>query len=133
MPFPSSISVRWPTAERDSLSVVDIIIGVIFDVILDVIFGDNFGVNSGSEERFDETGSLGGSGSDAGPGARIAIKAYVPIMLRFICFLGTNMIITLVFEKNANFFAENGQKSQKIVIITSTPASYNKNLRNGTK
>jgi hypothetical protein len=31
------------------------------------------------------------------------------------------MIITLVFEKNANFFAENCQKSQKIVIITSTP------------
>jgi hypothetical protein len=27
----------------------------------------------------------------------------------------------LVFEKNANFFAENCQKSQKIVIITSTP------------
>jgi hypothetical protein len=26
-------------------------------------------------------------------------------------------IITLVFEKNANFFAENWQKSQKIVII----------------
>jgi hypothetical protein len=25
------------------------------------------------------------------------------------------------FEKNANFFAENWQKSQKIVIITSTP------------
>jgi hypothetical protein len=31
------------------------------------------------------------------------------------------LIITLVFEKNANFFAENRQKSQKIVIITSTP------------
>jgi hypothetical protein len=31
------------------------------------------------------------------------------------------LIITLVFEKNANFFAENGQKLQKIVIITSTP------------
>jgi hypothetical protein len=31
------------------------------------------------------------------------------------------MIITLVFEKNANFFAENCRKSQKIVIITSTP------------
>jgi hypothetical protein len=31
------------------------------------------------------------------------------------------IIITLVFEKNANFFAENGRKSQKIVIITSTP------------
>jgi hypothetical protein len=27
----------------------------------------------------------------------------------------------LGFEKNANFFAENGQKSQKIAIITSTP------------
>jgi hypothetical protein len=32
-----------------------------------------------------------------------------------------NWIITLVFEKNANFFAENWQKSQKIVIITTTP------------
>jgi hypothetical protein len=31
------------------------------------------------------------------------------------------MIITLVFEKNANFFAKNWEKSQKIVIITSTP------------
>jgi hypothetical protein len=31
------------------------------------------------------------------------------------------LIITLVFEKNANFFVENGRKSQKIVIITSTP------------
>jgi hypothetical protein len=34
----------------------------------------------------------------------------------------------LVFEKNANFFAENRQKSQKIVIITSTPDHlYDKN------
>jgi hypothetical protein len=32
-----------------------------------------------------------------------------------------NLIITLVFEKNANFFAKNCQKSQKIVIITSVP------------
>jgi hypothetical protein len=31
------------------------------------------------------------------------------------------LIITLVFEKNANFFAENCRKSQKIVFITSTP------------
>jgi hypothetical protein len=31
------------------------------------------------------------------------------------------LIITSVCEKNANFFAENCQKSQKIVIITSTP------------
>jgi hypothetical protein len=30
------------------------------------------------------------------------------------------LIITLVFDKNANFFAENCQKSQKIAIITST-------------
>jgi hypothetical protein len=32
------------------------------------------------------------------------------------------LIIALVFEKNANLFAENWRKSQKIVIITSTPA-----------
>jgi hypothetical protein len=31
------------------------------------------------------------------------------------------LIITLVFEKNVNFFAENWQKLAKIVIITSTP------------
>jgi hypothetical protein len=31
------------------------------------------------------------------------------------------LIIPLVFEKNANFFTEDWQKSQKIVIITSTP------------
>jgi hypothetical protein len=30
-------------------------------------------------------------------------------------------IIALVFKKNANVFAENWRKSQKIVIITSTP------------
>jgi hypothetical protein len=32
-----------------------------------------------------------------------------------------NVIKTLVFEKNANIYAENCRKSQKIVIITSTP------------
>jgi hypothetical protein len=32
-----------------------------------------------------------------------------------------NLIITLVFEKNVNFFAENCPKLQKILIITSTP------------
>jgi hypothetical protein len=31
-----------------------------------------------------------------------------------------NWIITLVLEKNANFFAKNWQKSLKIVIITLT-------------
>jgi hypothetical protein len=40
-----------------------------------------------------------------------------------------NWIITLVFEKNANFFAENWQKSQKIVIITSTPGLKMPELR----
>jgi hypothetical protein len=35
-----------------------------------------------------------------------------------------NLIITLVFEKNANLFAENCQKSQKIVIITSVPGIF---------
>jgi hypothetical protein len=34
------------------------------------------------------------------------------------------LIMTLVFEKNANFFDENSQKSQKIVIITSTPGVF---------
>jgi hypothetical protein len=34
------------------------------------------------------------------------------------------LIITLVFKENANFFAENWKKSQKIVIITSTPGCY---------
>jgi hypothetical protein len=34
-----------------------------------------------------------------------------------------NLIIALVFEKNANFFAENCWKLQKIVIITSTPGT----------
>jgi hypothetical protein len=34
-----------------------------------------------------------------------------------------NLIITLVFEKNSIFYAINWQKSQKIVIIISTPGS----------
>jgi hypothetical protein len=40
------------------------------------------------------------------------------------------LIITLVFEKNANFFAENCRKSQKIVIITSTPGQSGDNFPN---
>jgi hypothetical protein len=31
------------------------------------------------------------------------------------------LIVTLVFEKNGKFFAENWRKSQKIVITTSIP------------
>jgi hypothetical protein len=41
-----------------------------------------------------------------------------------------NLIITLVFEKNANFFPENWQKSQKIVSITSTVDLYVVNIAN---
>jgi hypothetical protein len=44
-------------------------------------------------------------------------------MLWFKNIFSEKSCITLVFEKNANFFAENWQKSQKIVIITSTPRS----------
>jgi phosphoserine phosphatase len=39
-----------------------------------------------------------------------------------------SLTITLVFEKNANFFAEICQKSQKIVIITSTPDEFVKKV-----
>jgi hypothetical protein len=42
--------------------------------------------------------------------------------------LFTNLIITLVFEENANFFAKNCRKSQKIVIITSTPGKRTRDL-----
>jgi hypothetical protein len=34
------------------------------------------------------------------------------------------LIITLVFDKNANFFAENCRKSRKIVISPSTPGHF---------
>jgi hypothetical protein len=37
-----------------------------------------------------------------------------------------NSIRTLDFEKKTPFFAENWQKSQKLVIITSTPAKIHK-------
>jgi hypothetical protein len=37
-------------------------------------------------------------------------------------------IITLIFEKNVNFFAENCRKSPKSVIITSTPGHWEKKL-----
>jgi hypothetical protein len=43
-----------------------------------------------------------------------------------------NWIITLVFEKNDNFFAENWHKSQKIVIITSTPGPQYESVIFGT-
>jgi hypothetical protein len=32
--------------------------------------------------------------------------------------------MTMVFEKNANYFAENCRKSQKILVITSTPPIF---------
>jgi hypothetical protein len=42
-------------------------------------------------------------------------------LLKLLSVFAKIVIITLVFEKNAIFFAEKWQKSQKIVIITSTP------------
>jgi hypothetical protein len=45
-------------------------------------------------------------------------RFWLKTKLNYICKI---LIMTLVFEKNANFFAENCKKSQKIVIITSTP------------
>jgi uncharacterized membrane-anchored protein YitT (DUF2179 family) len=36
------------------------------------------------------------------------------------------LITTLVFEKNANFLPKKSQKSQKIVIITSSPDEIEK-------
>jgi hypothetical protein len=46
------------------------------------------------------------------------------------CFLQIR-IVTLVFKKNAKCFGENWRKSQKIVIITSTPAWADRNLHDG--
>jgi hypothetical protein len=44
-------------------------------------------------------------------------------LLKLLLVFAKIVIITLVFEKNANFFAKNCQKLQKIVIITSTPGA----------
>jgi hypothetical protein len=69
-------------------------------------------------------------GNEMFPGTDVMIfKIFSPkISAKKLAFLTQNkaklfkkMIITLVLEKNINFFAENWQKSQKIVIITSTP------------
>jgi hypothetical protein len=48
-------------------------------------------------------------------------------LLKLLLVFAKIAIIALVFEKNANFFAENWQKSHKIVIITSTPDELAKN------
>jgi hypothetical protein len=39
-----------------------------------------------------------------------------------------NFDLNIGFWENANFYAENCQKSQKIVIITSTPESMGNNI-----
>jgi hypothetical protein len=67
-----------------------------------------------------------------GPGADVMIfKIFSPKnSAKKLAFLTPNkvkllkiLIITLVFEKNANLFSENCQKSQKFVIITSAPGA----------
>jgi hypothetical protein len=49
------------------------------------------------------------------------LRLFAQITASFFC---KKLIITFVHEKNAIFFAENWQKSQEIVIITSTPGPY---------
>jgi hypothetical protein len=49
-------------------------------------------------------------------------------LLKLLLVFAKIVIITLVFEKNANFSAKNCQKSQKIVIITSTPYEVEKKV-----
>jgi hypothetical protein len=49
------------------------------------------------------------------------IAKKLAIMTRNEAELCKNLIIKLVFEKNANFFTENWQQSPKITTITSTP------------
>jgi hypothetical protein len=46
--------------------------------------------------------------------------------------LKANLIRTLFSEKNANFFAENWQKWQKSVFITSTPGTQTGGVKNDT-
>jgi hypothetical protein len=48
-------------------------------------------------------------------------RKYWRFLLKNTASFWKTMIITLVFEKKAIFLADNGQKSQKIVSITSTP------------
>jgi hypothetical protein len=42
-------------------------------------------------------------------------------LLKLLLVFDKNVIITMVYEKNVTFFAENWQKSQKLMIITTTP------------
>jgi flagellar biogenesis protein FliO len=52
--------------------------------------------------------------------------AFWRFLLQLLLVFAKIVILALVFEKNANIFAENCQKSQKIVIITSTPGVIKK-------
>jgi hypothetical protein len=70
-----------------------------------------------------------GNHNDKLPGTDVMLFIFLQIFLAkqlaFLtqskCELCKIWIITSFFEKNANFFAENCRKLQKIVIITSTP------------
>jgi hypothetical protein len=54
----------------------------------------------------------------------VIVKKNLPILTPNKAKLCTNWIKTWVFEENAHFVAENLRKSQKIVIITSTPDAF---------
>jgi hypothetical protein len=49
------------------------------------------------------------------------LQKYWRFLLKLLLVFAKIVIRTLVFEKNAKFFAENCPNSQKIVIITLTP------------
>jgi hypothetical protein len=58
----------------------------------------------------------------------------IAFLFKLLLVFAKTVTITLFFEKNVNFFAENCRKSQKIVIITSTPGMLHQEKRgNGTK
>jgi hypothetical protein len=64
---------------------------------------------------------FGGGGVNVTKVSRKYFPCFIHDRVPMLRFFEKKLIITLVFEKNANFFVENWQKSQKIVIMTSTP------------
>jgi hypothetical protein len=56
----------------------------------------------------------------------------MPFLLETKLNYAKNLIITLVFEKNGNFFSENCQKLEKIVI-TSVPCFQQYIFKNNTQ
>jgi hypothetical protein len=62
---------------------------------------------------------------DFSPKKLAKMLAFLPKLLLV---FAKNLVITLFFQKNAHILAENWQKSQKIVITTSTPVKWLKKV-----